>query len=1025
MFVFANFSRAPAIAACRSASTGIKSALFHAGRVDRLLLRCALVLSGVLALNALPASAQTPLTGITQISAGADHTCALASGRVKCWGYNFFGQLGDNSTVDKAAAVSVVGLTGGVTAISTGSYHTCALTDLGGVKCWGDNVSGQLGDKSFLSRQTPVDVIGLASGVKAISAGGSLTCALMTDGAVKCWGSIYDIFIAVPTDIIGVTSGALAVSAGGQHACAITASGGIKCWGYNGYGQLGNYIWPHGINSIDVSGLTNGVTAIDAGGLHTCALVGSGAKCWGDNKSGAVGNDVDGRYNSDPTDVIGLTSGVTAISAGGIYIEGVGHTCAQTNAGGLKCWGDNSHGQLGDNSTTTRQTPVDVVGLTNGSTMISTGAEHTCALIAGGSVKCWGNNGSGQLGDNSTTRRTSAVTAYQATPPGAPGIGFVSAGNAQATVTFSAPIYTGGAPVTGYTVDSNPPGGSDSNAGTTGLSHTITGLANGTAYTFTVTATNGAGTSVASNPSNIVTPVLPPPQCTLTASPGIISPGGFATLKATCSPAATSYAWTGADFSASTEGGAVAPSTTKTYSVTGINAAGSSYASSASVIVSTVANPFPLANGSQSYYQIDGTTRLSVFVAPAHLNGTPVYQVARSDGNILYLTNDANGYREHGMYVPNGICFANHSCYSYQAIFEPPITLLPASSAIGQTYPSSGTTSVLVDGGVGRYSLSYSASSALGPQETVVTPAGTFDAFKLSYAIKVFGTAAGQPINVVISTTDWLADGIGLVKETASGSTALLTSTNVTPPQPPYQGLWWASPAESESGWGMSITQHGSMIFAAIYTYDLMGHPVWYAMSNCPVSSKSCTGNIYQVTGGTSPTVPWNDLNKVVNRVGTGTLTFSDAMSGTFQFTLDGRSGSKAITRQIFALGTTPPKLDYSDLWWAVPAGSESGWGVALTQEFNMMFVTWYSYDANGNAIWYVASSCPISGTGCNGNLYQITGGSPLGLPWNGANKTVTPVGSVTFNFSDANNGTMHYSIDGVTGSRAITRQAF
>jgi len=235
----------------------------------------------------------------------------------------------------------------------------------------------------------------------------------------------------------------------------------------------------------------------------------------------------------------------------------------------------------------------------------------------------------------------------------------------------------------------------------------------------------------------------------------------------------------------------------------------------------------------------------------------------------------------------------------------------------------------------------------------------------------------------------------------------------------PYNGLWWNP---DESGWGMTLTQHSAKIFVALYTYDQAGQPTWYVMSSCPIAVNSCTGEIYKVTDGKQPVVPWNGSGKVVSSVGSGTLTFADTNNAAFNYTLEGVAGTKSITRQIFAMDNIPPAVDYSDLWWNP---DESGWGVAITQEYGMIFAAWYTYDASGKAIWYVASSCPVIGNGCTGDLYQVTAGSPFTSPWNGSNKVVTGIGSMNFTFSDANNGVMAYSVNGLTGSRNITRQGF
>jgi len=243
----------------------------------------------------------------------------------------------------------------------------------------------------------------------------------------------------------------------------------------------------------------------------------------------------------------------------------------------------------------------------------------------------------------------------------------------------------------------------------------------------------------------------------------------------------------------------------------------------------------------------------------------------------------------------------------------------------------------------------------------------------------------------------------------------LLATTNVV--TNPYTGLWWNS---NESGWGMSLTQHGSTIANAMYTYDQTGQPTWYTMA-CPLTGVSCTGDIYKVSGGTPPTVPWNGSGKVTSSAGSGTLTFADANTGTFIYTINDLPGSKSVSRLVFATGTTPPAVDYTDLWWNQ---NESGWGVALTQQYGIASAAWYSYDSTGKAVWYVGT-CTVSGSGCTtSDLYQFTGGAPLTSVWHGTNPS-TKVGTISFAFTDASNGTMSYTINGVARSRVISRLAF
>jgi alpha-tubulin suppressor-like RCC1 family protein len=345
-------------------------------------------------------------TTATAIAAGGGDTCALTTaGAVKCWGSNEYNQLGDNSSTDRDTPVDVTGLSSGVTAIANGVAHTCALTTAGGAKCWGRNSYGQLGDGTATQRNTPVDVVGLSSGVTAIAGGGYHSCAVTTGGGVKCWGddsngqlgdnSTTTRFTAV--DVVGLSSGVAAIATGDNHSCAVTTAGGVKCWGSNQYGQLGDGSTTDSLTPVDVAGLSSNIAAITTGSDYSCALTSTGGvKCWGDNSSGQLGDNTTTERHT-PVDASGLSSGVAAIAAAGY------HTCALVTTGGVQCWGDDGYGELGNSTNSNSSIATNVTDLSSGVTAIGSAYYHSCALTTAGRVKCWGGNFAGQLGSGNIT----------------------------------------------------------------------------------------------------------------------------------------------------------------------------------------------------------------------------------------------------------------------------------------------------------------------------------------------------------------------------------------------------------------------------------------------------------------------------------------------------------------------------------------------------------------------------------------------------------------------------------------------
>jgi len=355
-------------------------------------------------------------TYATRVAAGPEYNCAVVNGAAWCWGNNANGQLG-NGTLDMSGVpVPVAGLGSGVSAIAASGSHACAVVN-GAAKCWGHNGSGQLGDNTIVQRTTPVQVAGLEIGVTAIATGYHHSCAIVS-GAVKCWGAnlAYGQLgdgtsnqSLAPVQVTGLTGGATAISSGRTHTCAVVY-GQAYCWGSGGDGELGTGGTSLSRVPVAVATLPAGATAVAGGGYFSCAAAGGAARCWGFGGSGQLGQ---GAYSNSalPVQPVGLSSGVTAVAAGDSY-----HACAVAG-GGLHCWGYNNWGQLGHPAATGgSSSPLPVVGLASGVRAVTAGNNHTCATAAR-AVHCWGGNTLGQLGTGSASDRATSPVLAIAAPP--------------------------------------------------------------------------------------------------------------------------------------------------------------------------------------------------------------------------------------------------------------------------------------------------------------------------------------------------------------------------------------------------------------------------------------------------------------------------------------------------------------------------------------------------------------------------------------------------------------------------------
>lgn len=249
----------------------------------------------------------------------------------------------------------------------------------------------------------------------------------------------------------------------------------------------------------------------------------------------------------------------------------------------------------------------------------------------------------------------------------------------------------------------------------------------------------------------------------------------------------------------------------------------------------------------------------------------------------------------------------------------------------------------------------------------------------------------------------------------------------------PLSGLWWNP---SESGWGIHLTQRRNTVFAAWYTYDPLGAPRWYVVSNCSMSpplpcpecvqNSFCSGTIYEANGPRFFRDPFNPAAVQLTEAGILQIEFRDANAAKMSYVIGNKSRTLQIQRQVFQASAAPPAIDYTDLWWNP---NESGWGLGITQQSGVMFLAWFVYEDTGRPIWYVASNCAVKGggNGCSGTLYRTSGppGPIASSTFDASQVRVSAVGTIDVTFTDANNGVISYTVDNVPGSKAITRQLF
>lgn len=365
-----------------------------------------------------PDNAVPPVQNLLEVALGEAHACARKpEGTVRCWGDDRSGQSGSGVATDgglHSEPVDVTGIDDAVD-IASGRAHTCVARRSGKVSCWGFDNDGQLGNgQTGTTSPTPVDALNIADAV-AVAAGSTFSCAARRGGGVACWGNNGSGQLGTgnttpsPSPIsVPNLKDVIAIAAGQVHACAVKKDGSVACWGEGANGQLGTGQVGDSPSPVAVTSLPPSV-AVAATERSTCALTRVGTVyCWGANEVGQLGNGAANTSANPSPIVVSNLNDAVAIAAG------KNHVCATRKGGTVVCWGAGGSGQLGDgqsrpDASAPQATFVTVTGISN-AIGIGAGGNTSCAPTRIGSIQCWGANDRGQLGNRATVSEISPVS---------------------------------------------------------------------------------------------------------------------------------------------------------------------------------------------------------------------------------------------------------------------------------------------------------------------------------------------------------------------------------------------------------------------------------------------------------------------------------------------------------------------------------------------------------------------------------------------------------------------------------------
>jgi len=695
---------------------------------------------------------------------------------------------------------------------------------------------------------------------------------------------------------------------------------------------------------------------------------------------------LDAAREVSPVPVVGL-SNVKAVAAGN------NHSYALKGDGTLWGWGLNFDGQLGDGTRTTALVPVQITGVTD-VIAIATGAAsvkfvpyptptyHSLALKRDGTVWTWGDNRFGQLGDGSTADRI-----VPAQVPGLSNVAAVSAGADHSVVLQrDGTLLAWGRNDHGQLGDGAQSAHVDAPIPVVALTG-ITAIAAGGRHTLALKSDrtvwawgfNGDGEL---GDGSTADRSLPGAVSALT---GITAISAGATHSLALKDDGTAWGW-GASLQGEIGDGTLA---TRARPVVVLRELGAG----------TIAANDWFLDLNPSVPKTIPSGRIPAFVALA--SGSAASDVADVRADVRFRAQDIGKPIHVFAYAPAAIVKSTKD--------GPPCVL-----------------SQLTPSGLQQVSASnlQIAGNVLSSQAQAVAVLNNVAASQVAGATFCVGAGATGTQSVdasnnqcVVTVPPTQAGGAVCLAPGAGSSIAANTPGALS-------GLWWNS---TESGWGIEFAQRGAIVFAAWYTYDGAGDPKWYVAPHCALPaaapSGSCTETLYEVSGPAFFGTAFNPSAVHVAAAGSLQLNFTNASAGSMTYIVAGQTRTVAIARQPFPAGTSAPPVDYTDLWWN-PV--ESGWGLMVTHQFGVMFLAWYVYDGAGKPVWYVASNCNVnaSQTGCSGTLYRTTGPA-FGPTFNSSQVRVFDAGTVSLSFSDANNGTLSYTVNGASASKAITRQVF